>query len=63
LPSLLLSKIVKTGIYKTIILPLVLLGCETWSLILREAHRQRVIENRVLRGIFGPKKGEMTVGW
>jgi hypothetical protein len=49
--------------YKTIILPVVLYGCETWSLALREGHRLRVFENRVLRGIFGPKRDEVTGGW
>jgi hypothetical protein len=48
--------------YRTIILPLVLYGCETWSLTLREEHRFRVFENRVLRRIFGPKRGEVTGG-
>jgi hypothetical protein len=48
---------VKIKIYKTIILPMVLYGCETWSLTLREEHRLRVFENRVLRRIFGPKRG------
>jgi hypothetical protein len=47
---------VKIKIYKTIILPLVLYGCETWSFTLREEHRLRVFENRVLRRIFGPKQ-------
>jgi hypothetical protein len=45
-------------IYKTVILPLVLYGCEAWSLTLREEHRLRVSENRVLRRIFGPKREE-----
>jgi hypothetical protein len=49
-------------IYRTIILP-VLYGCETWSLTLREEHRLRVFENRVLRGIFGPKRDEVTGEW
>jgi hypothetical protein len=40
-----------------------LYGCETWSLILREEHRLRVFENRVLRRIFGPKRDEVTGGW
>jgi hypothetical protein len=48
---------------KTIILPVVLYGCETWSLTLREEHRLRVFENRVLRRIFGPKRDEKTAGW
>jgi hypothetical protein len=50
LPSL--SKNVKIRIYKTIILPVVLYGCKAWSLTLREEHRLRVFENRVLRGYF-----------
>jgi hypothetical protein len=41
----------------------VLYGCETWSLTLREEHRLRVFENRVLRRIFGPKRGEVIGGW
>jgi hypothetical protein len=45
-------------IYKTVIMPVVLYGCETWSLTLREEHRLRVFENRVLRKIFGPKREE-----
>jgi hypothetical protein len=50
--------------YKTIILPAVLYGCETWSLTLREEHKLRVLENRVLRRIYGPKRNdEMTGGW
>jgi len=47
-------------IYRTIILPVVLYGCGTWSLTLREERRQRVFENRVLRGIFGTKRDEVT---
>jgi hypothetical protein len=43
-------------VYKSIILPVVLYRCETWSLTLREEHRLRVFENRVLRRIFGPKR-------
>jgi hypothetical protein len=54
---------VKVKIYKTIILPIVLYGCETWSLTLREEHRLRVFENRVLRRIFGPKGDEVTGEW
>jgi len=53
----LLSKNVNIKIYRTIILPVVLYGCETWLLTLREEHRLRVFENRVLRRIFGPKRG------
>jgi hypothetical protein len=62
LSSRLLSKNVKIKIYKTIILPVVLYGCETWSLTLREEHRHRVFENRVLRRIFGPTKNDVTGG-
>jgi hypothetical protein len=47
-------------IYKTIILPVILYWCETWSLTLREEHRLRVLENKVLRRIFGPKRDEVT---
>jgi hypothetical protein len=53
----------KIKIYKTKILPVVLYGCETWSLTLREERRLRVFENRVLRRIFGPKKDEVTGEW
>jgi hypothetical protein len=58
LSSRLLSRNVKVKIYKTIIMP-VLYGCETWSLTLREEHRLRVFENRVLRRISGPKRDEV----
>jgi hypothetical protein len=63
LSSRLLSRYVKIKIYKTIILPVVLYGCETWSLTLRGDHRLRVLENRVLRRIFGRKGDEVTGGW
>jgi hypothetical protein len=63
LSSCLLSRSVKVKIYKTIILPVVLYGCETFSLTLREEHRLRVFENRVLRSIFGPKRDEVTGEW
>jgi hypothetical protein len=59
LSSDLLSKNVKVRIYKTIILPVVLYGCETWSLTVREEHKPRMFENRVLRRIFGPKRDEL----
>jgi len=49
--------------YRTIILPVVLYGCETWSLTLRQEHRLRVFENRVLRRIIGPKRDEVTGEW
>jgi len=63
LSSSLLSKNLKIKIYRTIILPVVLYGCETWSLTLREERRLRVFENRVLRGIFGPERDEVTGEW
>jgi hypothetical protein len=58
----LLSKNIKIRIYKTIIPPVVLYGCETWPLTLRQEHRLRVFENRVFRRISGPKRDEMTGG-
>jgi hypothetical protein len=58
-----LSKKLKIKIYRTIILPVVLYGCETWSLTLREEGRLRVFENRVLRTIFGPNRDEVTREW
>jgi len=58
--SSLLSKILEIKIYSSIILPVVLYGCETWSLTLREERRLRVFENRVLRRIFAPKRDEVT---
>jgi hypothetical protein len=61
--SQLLSKNLKIRIYKTIILPVVLYGCETWPLTLREVHRLGVFENRVLRRILGPKRDEVTGEW
>jgi hypothetical protein len=63
LPSCLLSRNVKVKMYKTIILPVVLYGCETWSLMLREEHRLRVSENRVQRRIFGPKRNKVVREW
>jgi hypothetical protein len=56
LTSLLLSKKAKIRIYKSITLPVVLNGCETWSLALRKEYVLRVLESRMLRGIFGPKR-------
>jgi hypothetical protein len=53
-----ISKNLKFKIYKTVILPVVLYGCETWSLTLGEEHRLRVFENRVFRRIFEPKREE-----
>ena len=63
LSSSLLSKTLKIKIYRTIMLPIVLYGCETWSLTLREERRLYVFENRVLRRIFGPKRDEVTGEW
>jgi len=60
LSSRLLSKILKIKIYRTIILPVVLYGCETWSLTLREERKLRVFQNRVLRRIFGHRRDEVT---
>jgi hypothetical protein len=59
----LLSRNLKVKIYKTIILPVVLYGCGTWSLTLREEHKLRVFENRVLRRICGPKRDEVMGEW
>jgi hypothetical protein len=63
LSSRLLSRNVKIKMYKTIILPVVLYGCETWSLTMREEHRLKVFENGVLRRIFGPERDEVIGGW
>jgi hypothetical protein len=63
LSSRLVSKNLKIKIYTTIILLVVLYGCEIWSLKLREDRRLRVFENRVLRRIFGPKRDEITGEW
>ncbi|KAJ4429500.1 hypothetical protein ANN_21669 [Periplaneta americana] len=63
LSSSLLSKNLKVRIYKTVILPVVLYGCETWTLTLREEHRLRVFENKVLRKIFGAKRDEVIGEW
>src|SRR5215469_7744104 len=63
LSSSLLSKNLKIKIYSTIILPVVMYGCENWSLTLREEHRLRVFENRMLRRVFGPKRDEVTGEW
>jgi hypothetical protein len=63
LSSRLLSKNIKARIYKTIILPVVLYGREICSLTLRNEQRLRVIENRMLRRTFGPKRDEETGGW
>jgi len=63
LSSSLLSKNLKIKIHRTIILPVVLYGCETWSLTFREERRLRVCENRELRTVFGPKRDEVTDEW
>jgi hypothetical protein len=63
LSSRLLSRNLKVKIYKTTILPVVLYGCKTWSLTLKEKHRLRVFENRVLRRIFGLKRDEGMGEW
>jgi hypothetical protein len=63
LSSCLLSRNVKITIYRTIILPVVLYGCETWSATLSEQYRLRVFENRELRRIFGPKRDEVMGEW
>jgi hypothetical protein len=63
LSSSLLSKNVKIKIYRTTILPVVLYGCRSWSLTLREESRLRVFENKVLRRIFGPKRDEVPGEW
>jgi hypothetical protein len=62
LSSRLTSKNLKIKIYKNVILPVMLCGCETWSLTLREEHRLRVFENRMLRRIFGPKREKTDSG-
>jgi hypothetical protein len=59
----LLSKNTNIKIYRSIILPVVLYGCETWSVTLREEHRLRVFESRVLRGVFGSKRDGVTGEW
>jgi len=63
LSSSLLSKNIKIEIYRTIILPVVLCGCEASSLTLREERRLRVFENRILRRIFGPMKDDVIGEW
>jgi hypothetical protein len=63
LSSRLLYKNTKIRVYRTVLLPIVLYGWETWSLTLREEQRLGVFENRVLRRIFGPKRDETTGDW
>jgi len=61
--SSLLYKNLKIKIYRTIILPVVLYGCETWSLTVREERKLRVFEYMVLRRIFGPRRDKVTGEW
>ena len=63
LSSRLLSKNLKTKMYRTLILPVVLYECETWLFTLREKRKLRVFENMVLRRIFGPRRDEVTGEW
>ena len=63
LSSRLLTKKLKIKIYRNIILPVVLYGCEAWSLTLQEERKLRVFENMVLRRIFGPKRDEVRGQW
>ena len=57
------TKTLKIKIYRTMILSIVLHGCETWSLTLREEHKLGLFENRVLRRVFGLKRDEVTGEW
>jgi hypothetical protein len=61
LSSFFLSKII--GIYRPVVLPLILCACGTWCVTLREEHRLKVFENRVLKKIFGPELEEVTGDW
>ena len=61
--SSLLSKNLKIRIYRNVFMPVVLYGCETWSLTLKKEYRLRELQNRVLRRIFGPKRDELTREW
>jgi hypothetical protein len=63
LSSHLLLKSLNIRIFKTIIWPVILCGCETWSLTVKEEHRLRVFENRVLRRMFGLERDEVTGEW
>jgi len=63
LSSRLLSNNLKIKIYRNIILPVALYGCETWSLTLREEPGLSVFEKRVFRRVFGPKRDEVTGEW
>jgi hypothetical protein len=61
--NLLSDRNTKIKIYRIIVVPVVLYGCETWSITLREGHRLKVFKNRVLRKIFGPKWDKVTENW
>jgi len=61
--SSLLSKNLKIELYRTIMLPVILYGCETWSLTLKEEPRLRLFDNSVLRRIFGPKRDKVAGAW
>jgi len=63
LTSRLISRKLKLKIYKTVILSIILYGCESWSTTLADEHTLRVFENKVLRKIYGPKREEMTGEW
>jgi hypothetical protein len=63
LSSSLLSRNIKIEIYGNVILPVVLYGCETWSVTLREERRLRMFKNRVLRRILRPMRDEVTEDW
>ena len=63
LSSRFLSKHLKIKWYRTVILPVVLCGCGTWSLTMREERKLRMFENRVLRRIFGPRRDDVTGEW
>ena len=63
LSSSLLSQNIKIKICKTLILPVVLYGCETWPLTLREVYKLRVLESTAIRKVFGPKRDEVTREW
>ena len=62
-PFVFLSKNLKIKIYRTLILPVVLYGCETWLVTLWEERKLRLFENMVLRRIFGPRREEVTGDW
>ena len=63
LSSSVLSKIIKFKIYRSLVFPVVLYGCETWSFTLREERRLKIYENRVLRRIYGSKRDDVTREW